>query len=125
MEGLGTEPTFQVVLLFKEGATVEELVDYGDFRYHLLVQYNEAENCCVENALLEKMYDALDAEDDGALDQARNACIGLVWPFMIADHAERAESKQRPNGTIKLQAVTKHGIICATSFLSRKIFLAR
>jgi serine/threonine protein kinase len=117
MESVTSEPTLHV-LLFKEGAAVEALVDYGGFRYHLLVQYNETDNHCIENSLLRKVYEALDAEDDGALDEATNACIMLVKPFMAADYIKRAESNEAPSGTIKLRAVTERGTVCVTNHTS-------
>lgn len=92
---------------------METLVDCGSFRYHLLVQYNDTEDGCAENVLLEKLYDALDAEDDSAVTEARNACMELVRPFMFDDYAKRVTSDQKSAGTIKLQAVTKHGVLCA------------
>src|SRR5437762_10498488 len=103
METVATEPTFKV-LLFKQGAAVEVLADYGRRRYHLLVQHNDVEDSCAENTLLGKVYDALDAEDDGALDEALDEFILLVRPLMAADYAERVTSKDVPNGTIKLRA---------------------
>jgi len=43
---------------------VEALVDCGPFQYHLLVQFNDAEDDFPENALLQNVDDALDEEVD-------------------------------------------------------------
>ena len=112
MESVPTRPSVQLQF-FREGAAVETLVDCGPFRYHLLVQYNDDEEGCQENTLLEKVYDALDAEDDAAVTEARNVCMELVWPLMFADYAKRVASNQKSTGTIKLRAVTKQGVMCA------------
>lgn len=74
---------------------METLVDCGGFRYHLAVQYNDDEDSCQENVLLKKVWDALEAEDDAAVTEARDACMELVWPLMLADYAMRVELNQR------------------------------
>ena len=114
MESVTNEPPFKI-LLSKEGAAVEALVDYGGFHYHLLVQYNNGDDYCVENRLLRKVYKALDTEDNGALDEAADACISLVRPFMTADYIKRVGANQVPSGTIKLRAVTQHGVVCVAN----------
>ena len=94
---------------------METLVDCGGFRYHLAVQFNDAEEGCQENVLLKAVWDALEAQDDTAVTEARDACMELVWPFMFADYAKRVESNQSPtNRTIKLRALTKHGKVVGT-----------
>lgn len=114
METIADKPTVKL-LFFREGGDVETLVDCGGFRYHLAVQYNDDEDSCQENVLLKTVWDALEAEDDAAVTEARDACMELVWPLMLVDYAKKVESNQRsPNGTIKLRAVTKHGKVCAT-----------
>jgi tRNA A-37 threonylcarbamoyl transferase component Bud32 len=114
MEAAANKPTVQM-LFFREGGDVETLVDCGGFRYHLAVQYNDADESCQENVLLKTVWDALEAQDDAAVTEARDACMELVWPLMLADYARRVESNQSPtNGTIKLRAVTKHGQVFRT-----------
>jgi hypothetical protein len=113
MESLSTRPTVNY-LYFEEGGVAEALVDCGPFRYHLLVQYNNAQDDCVENTLLRKLYVALDAEDHSAVDAARDACLELVQPFMFHDYTERIASNQKPSGTIKIRAETVDGIVYAT-----------
>jgi serine/threonine protein kinase len=101
-------------LLFKESGAVEALLDYGHFRYHLVVEYNHEEDNCVENILMRKVWKALDMADNEEVDEARDECIDLVWPFMLADYAKRVGSKETPNRTIKLRAATKDGKVIAT-----------
>lgn len=43
MEHAGHERAVQL-LFFKEDAAVEPLVNYGHFRYHLAVEYNDEED---------------------------------------------------------------------------------
>lgn len=77
MESILTKPSVQI-LFFQDGTTIETLVDCGPFRYHLLVQYNDNNDGCQENTLLKNVYDALDLEDEAAIDKARNKCMELV-----------------------------------------------
>ena len=97
-------PKPAVELLFFQGVSVQTLVNYGPFRYHLLVERNYDEGGCQENALLEKVDDALGASDDAAVDDAREACMALAYPLMFDDYRARISSNQKPKGTIKLRA---------------------
>ena len=71
------EPTFHV--LFKESAIVEALG--AIWRVSLACSVDEVDKDFVENTLLSKVYKALDAQDNEALDEAANACVGLVGSF--------------------------------------------
>ena len=51
------------------------------WRVSLACSVNEVDKDCVENTLLSKVYKALDAQDNEALDEAANACVGLVGSF--------------------------------------------
>ena len=77
METIADNPTVKL-LFFREGGDVETLVDCGGFRYHLAVQYNNNEDSCQENVLLKTVWDALEAEDDAAVTETRDACMELV-----------------------------------------------
>lgn len=113
MESLSTRPIVKHIY-FQEGAVAEALVDCGPFRYHLLVQHNDAQDDCVENTLLRSLYVALDAEDHSAIDAARYACLDLVQPFMFHDYAKRVATNQKSSGTIKIRAKTMEGVVGAT-----------
>jgi hypothetical protein len=56
-----------------------------------VVHYNNGDDHCVENRLLRKLYQALDAEDNGTLDEAADARISLVRPFMTANYIKRVD----------------------------------
>jgi hypothetical protein len=52
---MGNVPPAVELLFFQEdGVSIQTLVNYGPFRYHLLVERNYDEGGCQENALLEK-----------------------------------------------------------------------
>jgi serine/threonine protein kinase len=89
---------------------VQCLYDCKGFLYHLALQYNEQECSCRENSLLQDVYDALDAADEGKAEQGREECMQIVIPFMLEDYRRRRKSKETPQKDhIKLQAVTKDG----------------
>jgi len=114
MGSVPPKPPVELLFFQEDGVSVETLVDCGSFRYHLLVERNYDEDGCEENALLEKVDDALRASDDAAVDEARDACMALAYPLMFDDYQARISSHQMQNGTIKLRAVTSHGVIRAT-----------
>jgi len=81
-------------LYFRQGADLDVLVEYGDLRYHLLLQYNVDKENCAENETLRRvgLYTALDEEDEDALDNAWEDFFELIFPFVEADHAKRTGS---------------------------------
>ena len=104
------------LLFFKEDGAVQALVDCGGMLYHLAVQYNYEQKSCLENSLLEHVYNSLDAEDDAAVSEARDACMAIVKPFMLVDYVNRVKLNRGPTKEpIKLRAVTKHGRLVATN----------
>lgn len=112
MQPPDTTPTVRR-LYYQQGAELEELIDYGAFRYHLLLKYNTVERNCAENVLLRKAYRALDIEDESTLNAVGQEVVDLLLPFVMADYSKRKQSNDEPsaNETIKLQAVTQDGII--------------
>ena len=90
-----------------EGGDFERIVKYGSIRYHLLLRWNTAEEKCLENTALRKVYDAMKEEDAAQVEEAAEGCIELIWPFVVNDHSAREESDE----TIRLQVVTKDGVL--------------
>jgi tRNA A-37 threonylcarbamoyl transferase component Bud32 len=66
----------------------------------------------VENVALSQLYHSF-SQDDGeasdAVNDAVNGCIELLWPFVKSNYTSRAGSI--PNEIIKLQALTKNGVL--------------
>ena len=96
-----------------EGGDFEQLVEYGDVRYHLLLRFNERELDSQESVALRKLYDAMEQEDEDAIDLADDECTDITWPLMFADYEARSRTGALPNETIKLQAVTTDGVLHA------------
>ena len=91
----------------------EQLLDYGEIRYHLLLQFNPTEPSCHESAVLQQLYDAFDAPDpDVAVEDAADKCLELLWPFMEADYTSRKREPKLPS-TVRLQAVTTNSALHA------------
>ena len=67
----------------------EHLLDYGGFRYHLLLEFNRAQPECFENVKLKNLYDAMSCNDDDAINAAAYECLDALWPFMKADFTSR------------------------------------
>jgi serine/threonine protein kinase len=96
----------------RDGGDFEHLVDVGEFRYHLLLQFNKNELNCPENEALRQLYTGFD--DPDATNEAVNECIGVLWPFLLEDYASRKESSQYHDASmevIKLQVLTTNGIL--------------
>src|SRR5947207_4934727 len=96
------------------GGDFEELLQYGDFRYHLLLKFNSVEPNCVENIALKKVYDAMTQYDDqDAVQFAAGECLDIFWTFIETDYESRLRSNTNPNATnvIKLQVLTREGVL--------------
>ena len=95
----------------------EELLDYGGFRYHLLLKFNTAEPNCLENIPLKKLYNAMTRDEEDALECAAGECLDVLWPFMETDYESRVRLNAIPNANdiIKLQVFTKEGILRAAN----------
>jgi len=95
-------------LYFQQSADLEELIEYGGFRYHLLLQYNLDEENCVETNLLRRVYDGLDREDESTLDEASEDFFDLILPFVDSDYASRTDSSE-PNASeiVKLRVLRR------------------
>ena len=87
----------------------QHLVDYGDVRYHLLLQFNEVEDACAENTALNELYDAFSRNDQVGVHNAVNTCLELIWPFMLGDYKSRNGSESAE--VIKLQVLTIGGVL--------------
>ena len=85
MEETSVNPSIKL-LFFVIGGVVQCLYDCKGFLYHLALQYNEQESSCRENSLLQDVYDALDAADEGKAEQGREECMQIVIPFMLEDY---------------------------------------
>jgi tRNA A-37 threonylcarbamoyl transferase component Bud32 len=96
-----------------DGADYEHLMDYGGLQYHLLLRYNYTELNCLENTFLKKIYDAFAVDDFDGTQEAAHECLVLVWPFMERDYSSRVQSNAGPSGSIKLQVITKDGVLSA------------
>ena len=90
-------------------------MEYGGVRYHLLLRYNESEPDSKENIALWKLYDAMEKEDEDAINDADDECTDITWPLMFADYEARTRSGTLPivNEMVKLQAVTQGGVLNA------------
>jgi hypothetical protein len=72
-----------------EGGDFERIVIYGSIRYHLLLRWNTAEEKCLENTALRKVYDAIEGEDVAQIVEAAEGCLELIWPFVVKDHSTK------------------------------------
>ena len=92
----------------------EELLEYGGFRYHLLLKFNNFEPNCIENIALQRVYDSMACDDEhDAVDHAAVECLDIFWPFIEADYESRLRSNPKPDVTdvIKLQVLTREGVL--------------
>ena len=55
------------------GADFHGVIDYGGVPYHLLLQFSRTELKCQENVWLKKLYDAMNAADESAI----NSQVGI------------------------------------------------
>ena len=89
------------------------LLEYGEFQYHLLLQYNNKEHDCLENTSLQKIYDAFARDDFSGANDATRECLMLIWPFLEHDYASRTQSSASLYDRIKLQVITRNGVLSA------------
>jgi len=61
-----------------DGGDFEELVEYGEIYYHLLLRYNQNEPNFIKNVALQKLYDAMNQEDEDAIDDANDECTDIT-----------------------------------------------
>jgi hypothetical protein len=96
----------------------ETLVDYGDWRYHLAIQRRadaDARPDTVENATLQKIYDA---KDDKETEQAADACMALLRPLLEDDYVARSNGSASAippdqDGIIRLKPCNVNGVLQA------------
>jgi tRNA A-37 threonylcarbamoyl transferase component Bud32 len=91
----------------------EDLLDWGNFRYHLLLQFNKTYPQADENVALESLWAALSADDEDAIDAAAQQCFDILFPFMKHDYSSRSRSNACTDQVVKLQAVTRNGVLQA------------
>jgi len=61
----------------------QSLIDYRGHRYHIALLYNEnADQNVAENVVLQRLYDAFDANNEADIEQAVCECEDFVYPFM-------------------------------------------
>lgn len=111
MEASETDPDVNEIYCSygNEGSDFQQLVDVGNFRYHLLLSYNELEPNAAENERLEKLWDAVFRNDHKAIPYAAFDCQDLMWPFIESNYRRARET--RPTEIIKLQVVTTNGLL--------------
>ena len=97
------------------GGDFEELLEYGDLRYHLLLKFNSFEPDCIENDALKKVYDAIKRNDDQDIVECAAQCLDLFWTFIETDYESRLQSNAMTNtaNVIKLQLLTRQGVLRA------------
>jgi tRNA A-37 threonylcarbamoyl transferase component Bud32 len=93
----------------------EHLLQYGPLRYHLLLRFNTINTSCLENTVLEKLYDAVSRNDGDAIDNASEECLVLFWEFIEIDYKLRSNSMARGTDIIKLQVLTTEGTLRPTT----------
>ena len=89
----------------------QDLLDCGSFRYHLLLQYNEANPHADENLALESLWAALSVDDQPTIEDAAQRCFDILFPFIKADYLFRRQSNASTNDLVKLQAITHDGVL--------------
>jgi len=62
-----------------EPSDFEHLLDYGPYRYHLLLQLNQVEPECAKNKVLYQLYDTMSRNDEKAIQAEVEDCIQLLW----------------------------------------------
>lgn len=94
------------------GADFHEIIEYGNLKYHLLLQFNRSEPACSENLHLKRLYAAMDTDENAVETEAAN-CRDLFWDFIESDYEnQRASTEpQHHPELIKLQALTKDAIL--------------
>jgi len=121
---IDSEPQTRHVLYWEHDADVDVLLEYRGFRYHLLLR--ETDTVSTENRTLAMLHDALDREDNEALDRITMEWLNSIWPLIAADCTERIRNGECETAndkgetandkgetvhyTIKLQAMTKDGV---------------
>ena len=69
------------------GSDFQYLIDYGGYRYHIALLYNQnADRNVLENFTLQKLCDAFDGNDEEEIEKALWECEDLLYPFMKADY---------------------------------------
>jgi len=100
-----------------DGSDFQHLVDYGGYRYHLALLFNnDAEPDAFENATLMKLYRAMATKDDDEINRVLGECEGLLYSLMKADYnarSKRSTTAISPSstGVIKLRALTVNGVL--------------
>ena len=79
-------------ILGSDGGPFLRLIECGGLHYGLLLEFNHKVADCVENALLQELYEALKGVDRRPMYQAADKCGKLFWPFVMDDYQPRLES---------------------------------
>ena len=91
----------------------EELIAYGQFRYHLFLEFNRDEKECPENDLLKNLSMAVTQDDDDAIEYWADECRFLVWPLVKNDYASKSSldtvTSKPCEALIKIQGKTIAG----------------
>jgi hypothetical protein len=87
----------------------EDLLDWGNVRYHSVLQYNEDNPCAEENVALKGLWAAMATDDQHELQEAAQRCFSIVYPFLRDDYERRCQVlTDKPGPTlVKIQVVTR------------------
>lgn len=85
----------------------EELFDYGELRYHLLLDANK-DRLGVQDELLAQLGRAVEDDDDDEVQRWADECRKLMWPL---HHDYTSRSKLDASKVIRIEGITVNGIL--------------
>ena len=107
-------PTIRpLTAVYRSHGDYEDLLEWGSFRYHSLLQFNKANPQAEESIALTNLWAAIATDDENAIEDAAQRCFDIMFPFIQADYAWRSQSSNEVNlnEPIKLQVITRNGIL--------------
>jgi hypothetical protein len=99
--------------IYRSHGDYEDLLKWGSFRYHSVLQFNKGNPQAEENVALKSLWAAIAADDENAIEDAAQLCFDILFPFIQADYASRSQLKASLKEPVKLQVVTRDGVLQA------------
>ena len=108
-------PTIRpLTVIYRSHGDYEDLLEWGSFRYHSLLQFNNGNPQAEESVALKNLWAAMATDDENAIEDAAQRCFDILFPFIQADYAWRSQSNDvYPNDPVKLQVTTRDGVLQA------------
>src|SRR5436190_17060958 len=85
--------------IYRSHGDYEDLLEWGSFRYHSVIQFNTENPQPEENVALKSLWTAIAVDDENAIEDAAQQCFDILFPFIQADYASRSKAKVSRNET--------------------------